>query len=117
MTPATPKTLERIRALLARAAHATTPEEEARTSAVQAARLIARHGLAVGPGVMVEEVRIERRAWQAQSSWWSGHPVAGDHGEPYAAPVGGRCQACKRAYRKGVRVQWRNPIGPVHVGC
>lgn len=114
VTLATPKQLERIRALLARAAHATTPEEEARTSAVQAARLIARHKVEIGAPV------LEVRVWTGSSSVadpqaWA--TAVGDFGQPYAAKVGGRCQLCKRGYRRGERIKWRNPIGPVHVEC
>lgn len=49
--------LDRVTALLDRAGHEGTPEEEARTSAVLAARMIRQHGLVV---VMPEPARGKR---------------------------------------------------------
>ncbi len=110
----TPRILDRIRALLARAAHPTTPEEEARTSAVQAARLIGKHEVAIG--VPAVEVRV---AWRApEPSSWTGSSTArsGFHCR-YRAAKAGRCQECKKSFAKGEEVGWRNPIGPVHLDC
>lgn len=108
---ASPKTLDRIRALLARAAHPTTPEEEARTSAVQAARLIARYDVPIGTATVVDV-----RVWPSPTYGPSGRGGSGLHCR-YQAARSGRCQECGRAFHKGEEIGWRNPIGPVHLDC
>ena len=45
MSPTDPKILSQIQALIARASHNTTPEEEARTCAVEAVRRMVRHSV------------------------------------------------------------------------
>jgi len=54
-----PRVLARINALLARAADAGATEEERRTSAVIAARLMKEHGVTIG-GVAPEPIAAER---------------------------------------------------------
>lgn len=117
--------VERVRALLARAGHDTTPEEEARTSAVLAARLIARTGICVGSGS--DDVDALRRRIEALEAALRRRRRGGrgrDGVEPedayfkvYVAGKAGNCQKCGRGYAATERIAWVNPIGPVHVGC
>ena len=59
----------RVRALLERATHASTPEEEARTSALIAARLIRQHNLVVDVAVVPAPSPLPART--APSSAWA----------------------------------------------
>jgi hypothetical protein len=71
--------LDRVRMLLARAGHVATPEEEARTAALIAARAITRLGLVVGrddhqhaPRSVRPEATSERASERADTPTWSG---------------------------------------------
>lgn len=122
---ATQEILNRVAALLARAGHPATPDEEARTSAHIAARLIREHRLivvtAVSPsertrqqGQQSERPRPQRDGSRGGS--WRAQPQA-EPWKVYRASRPGICQACRRSFDFGARISWRNDIGPVHVGC
>lgn len=62
------KVLETVAALLYRAGHEGTPEEEARTSAVLAARLISKHALVI---TRPAPEQAEEPAGRRRPRWWN----------------------------------------------
>ena len=107
------KTLAKIRALLARATHETTPPEEARTSAHLAARLIVSHGFSIGaashsngyaqpPPPPSPEERPKR-----SSSREKNYAV-------FSSKYRGRCVSCGSPYAIGDRIAWRRGEGTTH---
>ena len=108
------KTLAKIRALLARATHETTPAEEARTSAHLAARLIVSHGFKIGlsnghappPPPPPEEPRPRARS----SGGMKNYAV-------FTNKYRGRCVSCGAPYAIGDRIAWRRGEGTTHYTC
>lgn len=123
----------KVRALLERAAHPSTPEEEARTSAFIAARLIKANALEVTlPAVVPASAAPPAPPGDASSR--------ATHDGPFRAarttrrrrrrPVPedpswvlvlsmyrGRCKACRRFYEQGDEVCWRPGSGRTHFAC
>ena len=91
------KTAEKVRALFDRASHASTPEEEARTSALIGARMMKEAGLRIGTEKELEELRDLRtvvariRAAQVQAQMQAQRKAnrrAYAYGSPFS-PFGG----------------------------
>jgi Protein of unknown function (DUF2786) len=101
--------LSKITALLARAAHATTPEEEARTSAHVAARLISQHGVkltlnADGAAHTIAEAEARARAAEARAEAAETRARAAEtRAESCEAPKGEAAPKSERRARKGRR--------------
>ena len=110
------KTLAKIRALLARATHETTPAEEARTSAHLAARLIVSHGFSVGAAdhsnghAKAPPPPPEEKPRARSSSREKNYAV-------FSSKYRGRCVSCAMPYAIGDRIAWRRGEGTTHYTC
>lgn len=109
------KTLEKIRALLARAVHPTTPSEEARTSAHLAVRLIVSNDFTIGangharsapPPPPPPPPPEPKRSRSSGSSY-----------AVLSSKYDGRCVACAKPYAVGDRITWRRGEGATHYAC
>jgi hypothetical protein len=109
--------LARVLALVERAAHDGTPEEEARTSAVIACKLIHKHDLlrllppAAEPKKRGSAPRPTPKPTQKETSDPDAPVIL--LGSKYA----GRCKACGFTYEVGDRVWWRRGYGATHERC
>lgn len=110
-------TLQRVHALLDRASHETTPEEEARTSALIAARLIRQHGLRVVHPLREEKPnpRVKSDPKKRRSS--SKEVPEDAVGRRIMARYDGRCRGCKRAFFEGDYIVWVMNYGAWHPVC
>ena len=119
MNPADAKTLERVRLLLERAGHPGTPEEEARTSATLAARLIYAHGYmvsypATAPPPPPPPPPPPTAAPPASSYAWK------QRAKPYrviTSKFSGWCKACGDSFDEGDVVAWYRGRGCTHYDC
>lgn len=136
--------IDRMKALVARAVHISTPEEEARSCAIIACRQIHQHGLLTGgSSVLEEQLRsLERRITELSRDLVQAHRDRdqaraelavqrargpGETKASGAAPAGdivelasryeGVCRVCHGPYRVGDRVAWRRGKGAVHPDC
>lgn len=101
--------LARVRALLARAA--SPAEEEARTCAHIAARLIREHGI---------ELSLPRSSAAPPTAWPAAPPRGADavpRRRTISARFAGYCRLCGAHYRVGELVSWARGLGAVHVPC
>lgn len=115
----------KVRALIERAVHPSTPEEEARTSALIAAKLIKSSGLEVttpkgsGPSASTkppqtdeddrwEAIRRQshRRRRQREVTWVL-----------LVSAYRGRCKSCRLHYEAGDEICWRRGSGATHFDC
>ena len=107
--------LERIKALISRASHTTTPLEEARTCALMAVQLISRHSYEViDPVPKVEDDSDQWSETVATHESWTT--------EVYTFKLAiskssGICVACAKPYNKGVPVAESYGKGTTHFKC
>ena len=123
---------KQVLSLIERAVHPTTPEEEARTSALIACRLIQKHGLLLasappsagfsGSGsytVRPERQRVEvvqtikTRKRKVDIQW--GNFSHFDYG-PRGFSAGLSCIQCKSEFQNGEAVIYINAIASLHAG-
>ena len=115
--------LVRVRSLVDRAAHEATPEEEARTSAVIACKLIAKHemlSLAAleSRAAPVPEPPRPKRADPPPTP--KSRSRAADDDPPVvllASKYAGRCKHCGFGYEVGDSVWWKRGGGATHEAC
>jgi hypothetical protein len=101
--------LERVRRLIALAS--SSNENEARTAAILAARLIRRHRLVISlppatPGQKGKKASSRRGVRQVA-----------DVPERIVSPLGGECTVCGARYRGGQHVYWFASGGGMHEAC
>jgi len=122
----------RIDALIARAVHPTTPEEEARTSALIAVRQARENGL-----TLVDAAAHAREIASLQNtieSLLATMPEPAEYapppppptarprrkGEPFVTLVSkydGKCKACSERYLSGDEIAWMRERGATHYAC
>ena len=100
------KTLQKVLALLARAAHPHTPEEEARTSAIIAARMIFASGLQIGAS-----------AEPPSKTSPSPPPRCPKPYRVFTSRFDGWCKSCGEPFDIGDRVAWVKGRGCTHYEC
>ena len=111
------KTLAKIRALLARATHETTPPEEARTSAHLAAKLIVSHGFSV-IGIVSHSNGYEKPPPTSAQEVKRSRSAAGmKNYAVFTSKYRGRCVSCGAPYAIGDRIAWRRGEGTTHYTC
>ncbi len=117
--------LDRVRALIARALDAGSSEEERRTSAVIAVRLIHEHGLLGRGGSAPGPTRIEYRdriVYQDRIVYRDRDPSPVDFPPMKKRVVieskfNGRCQVCGERYQVGQTIAWSRTEGPACMRC
>ena len=109
------KTLAKVRALLARAGHPNTPEEEARTSAVIAAKMIYSCGLEVNlksQGKLPFDERQPKPKPKAPSK-----PKASSPYRIITTKFDGWCKSCGDPFDVNDVVAWVKDRGCTHYDC
>lgn len=133
----TDKNLDRAKKLLERAGHPNTPEEEARSAAVLAARMIYEHGFLIvsseeTPSVPAQPA-VEPRAaataaataahvqriWDVVNKQSARFQRVQAGLEPQIMPsrYPGDCKSCGRPYAQGETVAWMPGRGVTHFDC
>ncbi len=102
MSVAASTTLERVEKLIALSA--SDREEEARTSAMLACKLIREHKLKVVGGFLPFPIPVIKMKPSADR-------------RVMIAKFDGSCRCCQGAYRKGDRIAWSIAQGPIHLSC
>jgi hypothetical protein len=97
--------IERARRLLARATHAATPSEEARTSAMVLARLIVAHAIELVPAGLLDSLRSREEL-----------PLVAVR--LIRSRYAGFCAVCARRYNVGDWVAWSRDLHrSAHADC
>lgn len=116
--------LERVRSLLARAAHASTPEEEARSCAVMAVRLITEHHIALSlptspaasPSLLDIAFRRGVVPFEAPPDE-DLEPTRPLNYAVLASRYAGNCRACGGRYDVGETIAYASARGATHYEC
>lgn len=132
------KTLEKIRAIVNRAVHPSTPIEEARTAALIALRMATEAGLELVPTAdraALAEFRKSAERFREASARVTrnetpidfsqvfkrrpqrrAQPPAGDYAVIISA-YRGYCKSCRREYKEGDEIAYRRGAGATHYTC
>lgn len=126
--------LIRVRALIDRAAHEATPEEEARSSAVIACKLIHKHSLLATVATTFSAAEDFTRSYSTPSASTRSASAKKPKGRsrPWVDPTyddedpdvvklvskfRGRCLSCLKAYEVGETIWWQRGVGVTHESC
>lgn len=122
--------LPKVQALISRALDAAASEEEARTCAFTAVRLMAKYGLTVGGAPVswrqpVEAPRPEPTPEPAAPKSEERPRYTGPRRKSYGkatrveidARFGGKCAHCGERYHTGDRISWKRGAETYHAAC